>query len=208
MRRGQRRPAPSYMPLATFASHEWIEIFTNSLSRFQAIRHQNTIPGTRSSLHYHHHTLLLESITDLMECRRSVGFHTALHKVRAHTNIRGNDLAGAAAKRAVQNLDTLPPAQANRVDIGGVATRPTHLVMYTVKPPRNPTQPSLSAPIAPLSTVPSGPSRKRTACKRTPSRARPHNSGARSDMRYYVAYITPLSTGASVSPTKRMISAL
>ena len=30
----------------------------------------------RSSLHYHHHILLLESITDLLETKRLVGFHT------------------------------------------------------------------------------------------------------------------------------------
>ena len=52
--------------------------------------------------------LLLSSITDLLEERRSKGFGTALHKIRARTYIRGNDLADAAAKMAVTQYDSLP----------------------------------------------------------------------------------------------------
>ena len=66
---------------------------------------------------------------------------------------------------------------------------------------RDPTRPSLSTPNAPLSAVLDGPSRMWTACNYTPSRDRLQSSGLRSEMRYYIAYITPLSTGASLSPT-------
>ena len=55
--------------------------------------------------------LLLESITDLLETRRLAGYRTTLHKIRAYTNIRWNDLTDAAAKLAVRNFDTLPPNQ-------------------------------------------------------------------------------------------------
>ena len=54
---------------------------------------------------------MLDSITDLLETRQRSGLSTTLHKIRAHTNIRGNDLADAAAKLAVTNYDTLPPPQ-------------------------------------------------------------------------------------------------
>ena len=55
--------------LSTVSTHIWIVIFTNSLSSLQAIRQHHTNPGTTSAKHYHHHRLLLESITDLMETR-------------------------------------------------------------------------------------------------------------------------------------------
>ena len=38
------------------------------------------------------------------------GIRTTLHKIRAHTNIQGNDLADAAAKLAVKHFDILPAA--------------------------------------------------------------------------------------------------
>ncbi len=70
------------------------------------------------------------------------GLRTTLHKLRGHTNIRGNDLADAAAKLAVMHFDTLPPSQTKRVDIGELAPRPHQWVMYTVKPP--PPTPAMS----------------------------------------------------------------
>jgi hypothetical protein len=114
--------------LTTFASHDWVGIFTNSLYSLQAIRRHNTNTGIRSYLHYHHHMLLLESITDLLEARRLASFHTTMHTIRAHTNVRGNDLT-------VWNFDTLQPAQTTQVDVGKFAPRSTHWVMYTVEPP-------------------------------------------------------------------------
>ena len=74
--------------LTTFSTHEWIGIFTDSLSSLQAIRHHHTNPGTTSAKHYHHHMLLMYSITDLLETKRGSGLRaTTLHKIRAHTNI-------------------------------------------------------------------------------------------------------------------------
>ena len=55
--------------------------------------------------------LLLQSISQLLQIRRENGFSTTLRKIRAHTNIRGNDLADAAAKLAVTDFDTLPPTK-------------------------------------------------------------------------------------------------
>ena len=102
--------------LTTFAEHDWLGIFTNSLSNLQAIRRHNTNPGIRTNLHYHNHILLLEIITNLLDTRRLAGFHMTLHKLRAHMNIRGNELADAAATLAVCNFNSLPPAQITRVD--------------------------------------------------------------------------------------------
>ena len=124
-----------YTALSTFESHEWIRIFTDSLSSLQAIRQHYTNPGTTSAKHYHHHSLLLNGITTLLEERKSLGLRTTLQKLRGHTNIRGNDLADTAAKLAVTHYDTLPPAQTRRVDLGENAPRPQHWVMYTAKPP-------------------------------------------------------------------------
>jgi hypothetical protein len=78
--------------LTTFEDHEWIGIFTDSLSGLQAIRHQHAHPGIRSARDYHHHKTLLESIVDLLETRKLAGRSTILHKIRAHTNIRGNEM--------------------------------------------------------------------------------------------------------------------
>jgi len=86
--------------------------------------------------------MLLGSITDLLETSRSSGLCTTLHKIRAHINIRGNDLADAAAKLAVTHFDTLPPPHTLRVEIGKIAPFPTHGVMYAAKP--QPTMPALS----------------------------------------------------------------
>ncbi len=54
---------------STFSTHSWIGIFTDSLSSLQAIRRHRTNPGITSAKHYHHHRLLLESISDLLETR-------------------------------------------------------------------------------------------------------------------------------------------
>ena len=63
------------------------------------------------------------------------GRRTTLYKIRAHTDIRGNDLADTAAKLAVRSFGTLPPNQTLRVDIGEIAPRPPYWIMYTAKPP-------------------------------------------------------------------------
>jgi hypothetical protein len=92
-------------------------------------------PGTIIPRHYHHHLVLLDIITYLIDARRAASFSTTLHKLRGHTNIRGNDLADAAARMVVQNFATLPQEQMLRVDVGANAPRPPYWVMYTAKPP-------------------------------------------------------------------------
>ena len=144
--------------LNTFHIHEWIEIFTDSLSSHQAIEHHNTNPDICSSKYYHHHMLILESIIDLLETKRLDGYRTTLHKIRVHTNIRGNDLADTTAKLAVLSFATLPPDQKIRVDIGEIAPRPKHRVMYTATPPSLGVVPAtLNSPtntFRPLLTIP------------------------------------------------------
>ncbi len=68
--------------------------------------------------------LLLQSISHLLEFGREKGYSTSIRKIRAHTYIRGNDLADAAARLAVANYDTLSREQAMRVEIGAIAPRP------------------------------------------------------------------------------------
>ena len=43
-----------YTALDKFVTHEWVGIFTDSLSSLQAIRHRYTNSGTRGPQHYHH----------------------------------------------------------------------------------------------------------------------------------------------------------
>ena len=121
--------------LSTFSTHDWIGVFTDSLSSLQAIRHHHTNSGTTSAKHYHHHMLLLDSIIDLLETRQRPGLSTTLYKIRAIANIRGNDFAAAAAKLAVAHYDTLPLPQTRRVEIGDIAPRSRYWFMYTAKPP-------------------------------------------------------------------------
>jgi len=130
--------------LSTYATHDWIGILTDSLSNLQAIRHHQTNPGTTSAKHYHHHSLLLGSIADLLETRRRAGLSTTILTIRGPTNIRGNDFADAdaAAKLAVTHYETLPPPQIRRVEIGEIApvqftgscTRLTHRHHYRPYP--------------------------------------------------------------------------
>ncbi len=97
-----------YKALDKFATHEWVEIFTDSLSSLHAIRHRYTNPRTLGPQNYDHHLLMLSGIKKLLEERRRRGLRTPLHKIRAHTHIRGNDLADAAAKMAVTQYASLP----------------------------------------------------------------------------------------------------
>ena len=95
--------------LTRFANHSWLGVLTNSLSSFiHAIRLHYYKPGLTISPHYHHHMLLLQSISNLLETRREKGYSMPLRKIRAHTHIRGNSLADAAAKLAVTYFDTHP----------------------------------------------------------------------------------------------------
>ncbi len=115
-----------YTAMDKFTTHEWVEIFTDSLSSLQAIRHRYTNPWAHGPQHYHHHLLLLSGTTDLLDERRSQEFGTTLQKIRAHTNIRGNDLADAAAKLAVTQYNSLPESQKLKVILGEVAPRPPY----------------------------------------------------------------------------------
>ena len=63
-------------------------------------------------------------MTDLLEDKRRMRFSTTLHKIRAHTNIRGYDRADVAAKLAVTTYESLSESQILGVDIGEIATTP------------------------------------------------------------------------------------
>ena len=129
-----------YTALDKFAAHEWVGIFTDSLSSLQAIRHRYTNPRAHGSQHYDHYMLISSGITDLLEEKRRRGFITTLHKIRSHANIRGNVLADVAAKMAVTQYDSLPESQKLRVTVGEAAPRHPYWGMYTMKPPPPPPQ--------------------------------------------------------------------
>ena len=72
--------------LTRFEDHSWIGFFLDSLSSLQAIRLHYYRPGLTTAPHYHHHMLLLQTISILLENRRETGFSTILRKIRAHTH--------------------------------------------------------------------------------------------------------------------------
>jgi hypothetical protein len=53
--------------LDKFASLSWVGIFSDSLSNLHAIRNHHGSPGAYNSTRYHHHILLLRSISGLLE---------------------------------------------------------------------------------------------------------------------------------------------
>ena len=135
--------------LATFEDHTWVGIFTDSLSSIQAIRLHFTRPGLSIAPHYHHHMLLIQSICHLLETRREKGYPTTIRNIRAHTHIKGNDLADAAAKRVVADWNGIPANQKLNVTIGRQAERPPYWVMYT----KTPLTPPIQLATGPLSAT-------------------------------------------------------
>ncbi len=101
--------------LSKFEDHSWLDVFTNSLSSLQAIRLHYYKPGLLVAPHYHHHMLLLQIISHLLEARRENGYTAALRNIRAHTRIRDNNLADVLAKQVVADYDTLPREHTMRV---------------------------------------------------------------------------------------------
>ena len=72
-------------------------IATDSLSSMFLIRKMLLHPHRIAA---HKHSCLLEEICTSFRARISAGFTTDIRKVRAHTNIQGNERAEAAAKVA------------------------------------------------------------------------------------------------------------
>ena len=58
-----------------------VRIFTDSMSGLKNIKHNTTNPGTGSFPSYHHHILLVISLTIILDMRKVRGFRTTLHKV-------------------------------------------------------------------------------------------------------------------------------
>ncbi len=123
-----------YTALDKFATHEGVDIFIDSVSSLQAIRHRYTNSGTHGPHHYHRHMLLLSSITYLLEEKSRQGFSTTsgptptsgLMTSRIHPpNWRSHNMT--------------PYGSHKKVDVEEVAPRPPYLVMYTAKPPPSPT---------------------------------------------------------------------
>ena len=65
-----------------------------------------------------HFFSLISAIVDSLINISELGLTTILHKIRGHTNIKGNDMADIAAKRVVSNWDDIPEQQKLTVTIG------------------------------------------------------------------------------------------
>jgi len=121
--------------LIRFEDHPWLGVFTKSLSSLQVIRLHYYKPGLSIAPHYHHHMLLFQSISHLLETRMETGCSTSLRKIGAHTHIQGNGLADAMAKLDAKDYDTLPQEQTMRDEIGAIAPQPPLWVIYTANLP-------------------------------------------------------------------------
>ena len=107
--------AAIYVALDKYKHDPWIGIFTDSQTSLQAIQNELQRP---SHTKYHHHKPLIKAIVDILLYRAGLGLPTVLHKTRGHTNIRGNDLADAAAKRVVTAWDDISEHLKLTVTIG------------------------------------------------------------------------------------------
>ncbi len=94
-----------HVALDKYKNDPWLGIFTDSQTSLHAIQNELQRP---SHTKYHHHKPLITSILDTLLYRAGQGLPTVLHKIRGHTNIKGNDLADAAAKRVVAAWDDIP----------------------------------------------------------------------------------------------------
>ena len=108
-----------HMALVRFESPLWVGAFTDFFSSLQVIRYHHNNPGAYISHRVHHYTILLRSISYLLEIRRT---KVLLHKIGTKI-YPGQNLADKTAKVAVMAFDTLPPDQALRVNVGAIAPR-------------------------------------------------------------------------------------
>ncbi len=90
--------AAIYVALDKYKHDQWIGIFADSQTSLHAI--QNELQR-QSHTTYHHHKPLAIAIVDYLLYKAELGLPTTLHKIRGHTNIRGNELPDVAAKRVV-----------------------------------------------------------------------------------------------------------
>jgi ribonuclease HI len=124
-----------YFALNKYKHSQLLGIFTESQTSLHAIQNELQRPSRTA---YHHHKPLITAIIDSLLYRAELGLPTILHKIREHTNIRGNNLADAAAKRVVADWDGIPENQKLAVTIGRQAEQPPYWVMYTKTPPTPP----------------------------------------------------------------------
>ena len=123
--------AAIHVALDKYKNDPWLGIFTDSKTSLHAIQHELQRPSHTT---YHHHKPLIAAIVDSLLYRSELGLTTILHKIRGHTNIKGNDLADVAAKRVVAAWDDIPDHQKLTITIGRQAERPPFWVMYTKAP--------------------------------------------------------------------------
>jgi hypothetical protein len=107
--------------LNTYKDEPWVGIFTYSQTNLHAIQNELRRPSLTA---YHHHKSLITAIVTSLQYRIRLGLPTILRKIRRHTNIRGNDLIDAAAKRVVTYFESIPEHQKVTVTIGKYAERP------------------------------------------------------------------------------------
>ncbi len=104
--------------LNKYKDDPWVGIFTDSQTSLHAIQNELHRP---SHMDYHHHKPLITEIVNSLQYRIKLGLPTILRKIRGHTNIKGNDLVDAAAKRVVTTFEDIPAHQKVTVTIGKYA---------------------------------------------------------------------------------------
>jgi hypothetical protein len=135
-----------HVALDKYKNDKWIGSFTDSQASLHANQSQLQRPSHTT---YHHHKPHITAIVNTLHYRASLGLPTKLNKIRGHTNIRGNDLADAAAKLVVTSFEDIPEHQKLTITIGKQVERPPFWVMYT----KNPTTPPISLATGPHSAT-------------------------------------------------------
>ncbi len=89
--------AAIHVALTVHKHDPWLGIFTDSKTSLHAIQNELQRPSHTT---YHQHKPLIAAIVDSLLYRAELGLITILHKIKGHTNIKGNDLADADAKKS------------------------------------------------------------------------------------------------------------
>ncbi len=103
-----------HVALDIYKHDPWLGIFTDSKTSLHAIHHELQRPSHTT----YHHKPLIATIVDSLIYRAELGLTTILHKIRGHADIKGNDLADAAAKSVVSAWDDILEHQKLTITIG------------------------------------------------------------------------------------------
>ena len=93
-----------YEALQQYSDLQELHILTDSLTAIQKLLLLNSQPMRSAK---DHHATVLHMIRDLLIARPEKGLHTSINKVKAHTGIKGSEIADQAAKEVVRAMQAI-----------------------------------------------------------------------------------------------------